>query len=602
MCRAESPPNNREILKFDLFTFAFFRSVYPYLRPYQKKCILALTALFAVHVVDAAIPFCLKIGIDTLAKNESNISLPILSIIALAILRYVMLNFGRSRIAKVSIDLSCAIRQALYVKLMTLGRGFYARISLGDLMARGTNDIAHIQSFFRFGLHQFLSLFAVALIAPVVMVQQSLELTLLLLPLLLAMSGSAWYLAGRIRLSSNLSQNTYGILTEALQQNLKGISTIQSHGQEDRETQHVAGISVLYASTVLQLVRWNAILNGTMVLGSGLIILALIEIGGSQVQSAQMTIGALTAFILYLTMVLGVVKNSSFPIYALLNASTAMKRVSQIMDERPEILDTKTHTSSPPIKGNISVHNLSFRYPTASKLQATLVLDDISLTVQSGEIVAIIGPIGAGKSTLLRMLARQLEPIEGYVSLDGHDIKTISVNHLRKTISFAIQDGFLFATSVSENISFDDPDRAPEHIVTTARIAQLDATIKGLNAGLSTPVGERGVTLSGGQRQKINLARALIRQTPILLLDNSFSAIDTEASALILSQLKFLQHRPTIVMATHNVFVAQQADRIFVMERGRIVEVGNHDELVIQGGYYANLIRTQHEQIGRAHV
>jgi ATP-binding cassette subfamily B protein len=281
-----------------------------------------------------------------------------------------------------------------------------------------------------------------------------------------------------------------------------------------------------------------------------------------------------------------------------LSASTAADRVFQIMDEQPEIQDLPNDATTLPSKGEISVHNLSFRYPSNNGVSMPPILEDISLTIQPGELVAIIGPIGAGKSTLLRLLSRQLEPSTGYISLDGRDLKTIALSHLRRSLSFVTQDTFLFATSMAENISFDDPERPLESIWAAANATQLAEMINGFSTGLSTLIGERGVTLSGGQKQRTGLARSLIRQTPILLLDDSFSALDTETSTLILSHLRSLKQSMTTIMVSHRIANARYADQIYVLEKGRIVESGNHGQLLALSGHYANLVHMQNQQVG----
>lgn len=229
-------------------SFAFFPRIAPWFRPYRGQCLTALAALFAVHLVEAAIPLYLRDGIDAIARADAGIPGPVLAILGLTVLRFLLLNFGRRRNALVAVALAADLRQALYEHLLRLGRGFHGRHRLGDLLARATNDIAAIRHFFRIAVHQLTSLVSVALVAPVFMALQSAALTVLLLPLLAAMAAAGWVLAERIRLASEAAQAGYGTLTETLQQNLKGIRTILSHGQEEREIRHLAGAAQRHAA------------------------------------------------------------------------------------------------------------------------------------------------------------------------------------------------------------------------------------------------------------------------------------------------------------------------------------------------------------------
>lgn len=378
-------------------------------------------------------------------------------------------------------------------------------------------------------------------------------------------------------------------MTETVQQNLKGIRTIQSHGQEDREIRHFAGVIARHVAANRSLARRNAVLNATMQLGSGAMALVVAGVGGSQVLSGEMSIGTLAAFIVYLSTILGFIKNCSTPIFIFLNAGTAANRVFEILDTEAEIRSVPASGPTQAVRGEITVNRLSYSYPGGGRAA----LNDLSLTIRPGEMVSIIGPIGAGKSTLLRLLARQLEPSDGHIALDGHDLGNLPLRHLRSSLAFVTQDSFLFATSIAENISFDAPDRPEEAIWSAAGAAHLTETINGFEDGLSTLIGERGVTLSGGQKQRTSLARGLIRRTPVLLLDDSFSALDTETAASILSQLRSARRNLTTVVVSHRVSTARHADQIYVLEHGRITEAGNHEQLLARNGHYAGLLRLQ---------
>lgn len=572
---------------------AFFRRIGPYFRPWRGPWLGALAALIAVHGIEILIPLGVQRAVDRIAAQGDGLAEAVLAVLGLALLRFLALNVGRRRNALVSIGLTTALRQAFYEHLQTLGRGFYARHGIGDLMARATSDIAAIQRFFRFAVHQLISLASVVLIAPAFMAAQSPELTLWLLPLLAAMGWSGWRLAGRLRTASAASQTAYGALTETVQQNLGGIRSIHAHAQEAREIRHFRRVATDYAGVVRRLSRWQALLAALMGLLCGLMSLVVVAVGGRQVLAGTMSVGTLAAFILYLGMILGVLRNCGHPIYVLLNASTAARRVFRILDEQPEI-DEPAAGPAPATPasacGELRVEALSFAYPARGAAGPVTVLDGIGLHIRPGEMHALIGPIGCGKSTLLGLLARRLAPTAGRIALDGRGLESLPLDYLRRQVAFVTQDSFLFATSIGENISFDDPGRPPEPVAAVARVARLESTIAAFPDGFATRVGERGITLSGGQKQRTVLARNLIFDAPVLLLDDCFSALDTETAAAILAELRARRPRPTIVLASHRLATVREADCIHVMEGGRIVESGRHEALLAGAGHYAERV------------
>lgn len=570
---------------------AFFRRIGPYFRPWRGPWLGALAALVAVHGIEILIPLGVQRAVDRIAAHGDGLGQAVLAVLGLALLRFLALNIGRRRNALVSIGLTTALRQAFYEHLQTLGRGFYARHGIGDLMARATSDIAAIQRFFRFALHQLVSLASVVLIAPAFMAVQSPELTLWLLPLLAAMGWSGWLLAGRLRAASAHGQAAFGALTETVQQNLGGIRSIHAHAQEEREIRHFRRVATDYAGVACRVTRWQALLAALMGLLCGLMSLAVVAVGGRQVLAGTMSVGTLAAFILYLGMILGVLRNCGHPVYVLLNASTAARRVFRILDERPEIDERAAGTVPPePARGELRVEALSFAYPARGAAAPAAVLDGIGLRIRPGEMHALIGPVGCGKSTLLGLLARRLAPTAGHIALDGRGLETLPLDYLRRQLAFVTQHSFLFATSIGENISFDDPARSPEPVAAAARAARLDGTIAAFPEGFATRVGERGITLSGGQQQRTVLARNLILDAPVLLLDDCFSALDTETAAAILAELRARRPRPTIVLASHRLATVREADCIHVMDGGRIVESGRHEALLAGAGSYAELV------------
>lgn len=560
----------------------------PFLLPYRNRWAWAFAALIAVHVIEAAFPLLLKEGVNRIEARDYALGLPVGGILALTILRYAALSFGRRRNALISVDLASVLRLAVFSHLQKQGAGFFSRYSLGDLMVRATNDIEAIRQFFRGAVHQFVSIATILVVAPMFMVMQSTPLTLLLAATLAMLIGGSWVLANSIRNQSARAQSGFARLTDEVRRNLYGIHTIHSHAQEDREIERFASHSNAYASSNVKLVRGHALLNAFMSAAAGVIALVIIGVGGAQVLEGEISLGTLTAFIFYSGMILGVLSNSAGPAFLFLRASTACARLFEILDEKPELGDDADAIAAPAIRGAIAVDHLSFVYPNGAQA-----LTGISLTIAPGEWIAVLGRVGSGKSTFLRLLARYLEPTGGAISLDGFNLLSFPLHRLRRDIALVTQDAFLFATSFAENISYDDPDRVEDLIWAAAHAASLEATVRRSPQGLATLIGERGITLSGGQKQRTNLARGLIRKTPVLLLDDCFSALDTETESQILGRVKALRFALTTILVSHRVSTARHADKIYFFDQGRVVESGSHDELQSVRGLYAALCRQQ---------
>ncbi len=560
------------------------------------------------RLLEALMPLALKLGIDRMAVGDARLAAPALAILGLMVLRYIAFNFGRRYVREVGVEVAFELRQRLYWHLELMGPRFFANYTTGDLMARAINDISLIRQMIGLGSRLLFVLGFSGIIAFAFMLQQSASLTILLLPALPFFGIFGWVLAARIFGQSTTVQEGFSTLSAQVQENLNGIRTIQTHAQEDRETERFEATSSRYARDYYRLMFLNSALNAWMLAITGFTTLVIVGFGGAQVVSGTISVGTFTAFIFYLGMMLSPVKEGGVMVTLFQRGGSAAARIFEILDTVPEIRDAPEAAPLDRIGGAIEIRDLSYRHP-ARQGQSNAgqagegwpALDGVTLNVKSGEMIAVLGRVGAGKSTLLRLLVRLLDPPPGTIYLDGRDIRMLPLTQVRSHIALVPQDPFLFAARLGANIAYDNPERGIEEVWRAAESADLETTIRRFPNRLETLVGERGVTLSGGQKQRASLARGLIRETPVLLLDDCFSSVDTETEEFILSRLKTLRQGRTTLMVSHRVSTARHADRIVVIEEGRVAEIGTHRELLALGGLYAALERAQGNRDTLAH-
>jgi len=456
-------------------------------------------------------------------------------------------------------------------------------------MARAINDVGLIRRLVAQGTRTIVVLLFSSAVAFSFMFAQSPSLTLLLLPPMPLIFGIAYLMSRRLYRESMAVQRGFSDLSDRVQENLGGIRTIQALNQEEYETRLFRASNQEYLERNMSLLRTNSLLASFMPGLGALAILVVLYFGGLRVMAGEITLGTFTAFVWYLNMVLWPVREAGNMISLLQRGAAGCVRLFELLDAEPEIADRPAPDAPERLEGGIELRGVTYRYPEAAA--ATLV--DVSLRIEPGENVAVLGRIGSGKSTLLHLLVRFLEPAPDTVFLDGVDSRNYPLGRLRSQVVLVPQEPFLFSESVSENVSYDAPDRERELLAAAAEAADLDGTIADFPYGWETQVGERGVLLSGGQKQRLTLARGFVRDAPLLLLDDPFSSVDSETEERILARMVGLRRGRTTVIVTHRVAAARAADRVVVLERGRIVESGTPKALREKGGAYAKMERTQ---------
>ncbi|HEY1707142.1 MAG TPA: ABC transporter ATP-binding protein [Rhizomicrobium sp.] len=557
------------------------------------------------RVFEAWMPLFVRMGIDRMTTHNLNLLPPIGGILGLAAVRYVSVSYGRKYVRLVGIKVTYDMRERLYAHFQLQGPKFFARFPTGDLMARAINDLNLVRQLIGVGSRTVIVLGFSGLIAFSYMLSLSLPLTLLLVPVMPFIAGAGFFISNRIFRQSTKVQEGFSSLSEMVQENLNGIRTIQTHAQEAREIERFRGVSGAYADNYFHFMVLNAALNAWMVVFTGIATVIIMGYGGHAVLNHTMSLGTFTAFILYLGIAVQPIQQSGQMVSMFQRGSSGAKRLFEVLDYKPEIQNAPDTKPLPHIDGRIAFKHLSYVYPRRVSAKdarnidpdtiatGVAALHDVSLDIAAGETIAVLGRVGSGKSTLLKLIVRLLDPAPGTVFIDGHDVLSLPMAQVRSQIALVPQDPFLFADELGRNISYDDPSRTEAMIWAAAEAADLEETINRFPERLQTPIGERGVTLSGGQKQRASLARGLIRNTPVLLLDDCFSSVDTETEEHILSRLKSLRSGRTTMLVSHRVSTARHADRILVLDDGHIAELGTHAELMEKGGIYAGFAKAQ---------
>jgi len=571
----------------------------PFLRQYRNQVIAGFVAFFAARFFEISSYYLVAMGIDAINMlySQVNASPPFtigqitLGIIGAVIFRFVFVIFARRSIRRVGIAISYDLRQKLYSSVQLQGSDFFSRIGVGDIMTRAIQDISLIQRLVSFGMIFFVIMTYAPLFALTAMLFKSPSLTLLIVPLLPVIFIYAYFATKRLAITSRAVLEGLSTLTVHTQENLSGIRTVQAQAQEENEIRRFFTTNDSYAKAFFAQAHINSLMTAWMPLFASFSQLTIIMYGGYQVLHGLMTIGDLVFFFACLNMLLQPIRMAGMFVTILQRAAVATDRLFEIFDAEPEIADRPTHKTPALIKGEFEFRHLGYTYPRTDKP----VLQDINLHIRPGESIAIVGRVGAGKSTLLKLFTRLLDAGTGELILDGHKVEDYPLAQLRTQIAQILQDPYLFGEPLRNNISYDDPGRQMELIWDSAEAAALRSTIEEFPAQMETIVGERGVTLSGGQKQRTALARGLIRNAPVLILDDCFSSVDTETEEHILARLKDMRHNKTTILVSHRVSTLRHSDRIMVMEEGRIVEIGTHKELLARQGIYAKLERVQTE-------
>lgn len=583
-----------------------------YVSKYRGRIIASVVLFFLSRVFEGLVFYFMGVGIDTIATllkqpadsaDANTLLWPMAAILGCVGLRFFIITQARLLIRQTGILCSYDLRQRLYDRLQHQGLTFFNRYSIGDMMTRAVADISLIQRMFAHGIVMLVIMIYAPIVGLFFMLASSWQLTLLILPPLPFVFFYARHAARELGISSRNVQDRLSDLGALVQENLSGIRTIQAMVQEDNEIKRFDTQNQAYADAFYVQSRLQSLMSAVLPTLASLCAISILGYGGVQVMDGHMTVGQFSAFFMYVNMVVQPFRTAGMVINMFQRAGVATERLWEIFDLDPEIPDRPDNAVPEHIAGRVQFRDLTYGYPNSGRN----ILEQVNLDIAAGESITIMGRVGAGKSTALKLLVRLLDPPPGSICIDGHDVRDYPLPQLRSQVALVPQDPFLFGEALQANITYDEPARTLEQIWAAAESARLRTTIEEFPEQMDTVVGERGVTLSGGQKQRTTLARGLIRSAPVLILDDCFSAVDTETEEHILSELRRLRRDKTTILVSHRVSTARHSDRIVVLDQGRIAEIGSHDELIARGGFYAELERIQregasHDDIARGSV
>jgi ATP-binding cassette, subfamily B, multidrug efflux pump len=559
-----------------------------YLRPHTKEAALGIFTLLIVNALGVYIPLLIRDGIDELrtALDFDRIWRVVVLIVILASVMWAIrmasriLIFGLGR--KVEFDL----KQQIFQHLQILEPSYFSTNTSGDLINRATSDVDNIRRLLGFAVLSLANtIFAYGLTLPVMM-SINVRLTLLAITVYPFMLVTVQLFSEKLRVQQLTVQEELSNLSELIQEDMSGISLIKIYAQEENERRAFRSLNAQLLEANLNLAKTRNVLFPVIEALSYISILVLLWLGSGSIASGTITVGDFVALLLYAERLVFPTALLGFTITAYQRGEVSVDRIEAILTVRPQIKDDPDAISLPtPVNGQLMARNLTYTYPGAK----TPALKDINCTVNAGETVAIVGPIGSGKSTLANVIPRLLDINANQLFLDGHDVTKVRLQDLRQAIAYVPQDSFLFSTSIKNNIRYGNPIAEQSEVEYAAKQAQIHPEILNFPQHYGTLVGERGITLSGGQRQRTALARALLMDAPILILDDALSSVDNQTATQILQNLSEGTQRKTVIFISHQLSAAATADRIFVMESGRIVQSGTHTELLTSPGLYRSL-------------
>jgi ATP-binding cassette, subfamily B, multidrug efflux pump len=569
----------------------------PYLWRYRRGLTLGMGALVIKDLLAAALPLVIRSGVDSLTRGF-RIGLVFefaALLVALSLIKGIFQYWMRVILIGISRDVEYDLRNDLFSHLVKLSSDFYARFRTGDIMARSTNDLNAVRMMLGPGIMYWTETMFTAALTIAVMLSVDWKLTLISLIPAPVVSVVVILFGQRIHHRFEIIQKMFSDISSRVQENLSGVRVIRAYAQEAAEMRKFETLNLDYIAQNIRLARLSALFMPLLQALVGLSFLMVLLAGGYRLLQHRISLGSFVMFNTYTGMLVWPMIALGWVVNLMQRGTASWNRIMELMREQPSIAPRIPLANARGSEmsrdregaGAVQFDDVEVSYPTGAALK------NVDLEIPPGSTVAIVGHTGSGKTTLVSLIPRLLDATRGAVYLDGVNLRDLDPEWLRRQIGFVPQETFLFSATLAQNIAWGVEEATEADIARAAELAGLGPDIASFPAGFETVIGERGLTLSGGQKQRVAIARAILRDPRILILDDALSSVDTLTEERILTGLAGVMRGRTTILISHRVSTVQTADRIFVIEHGQIAEQGTHAELIINGGYYADLYQKQ---------
>ena len=568
------------------------KELWPFLKPYKLMIFAAFLALTLTAAVSLILPLAVRRVVDTFSSGNTVIlDQYFLAAIGIAGLLSIGTALRYALVTRLGERVVTDIRKAVFGRVIHLSPQFFEKIMTGEVLSRITTDTTVILSVIGSSISVALRNVFILFGGMILMLLTSLKLTSLVFLIVPAIIIPILVLGRRLRALSRENQDWIAASSGNASEALMAVQTVQAFSHENLTKNSFNAVAETSFSSAKKRITTRSFLTVIVIFLVFSGVVGVLWVGARDVRNELMSVGMLVQFVIYSIMVAGAVAALSEIWSELQRAAGATERLVELLNIDDTVNDP-VKAIAPPERwsGEITFRDVTFAYPTRTE-EATL--SNVNLNVSPGETIALVGPSGAGKSTFIQLLQRFYDPDQGAIFLDGIDIKTMNRLEFRRSIALVPQDPVIFAATVMENIRFGNPEATDEEIFEAARSAAAHEFVSELPQGYDTYVGERGVMLSGGQKQRVAIARAILRNAPVLLLDEATSALDAENERLVQNAFDHLSEGRTTIVVAHRLATVKKADRIIVLDKGKIVAQGNHDKLINEKGLYAHLATLQ---------